>query len=127
MAAKSTRQVPVQGDSIEDQAQQQTGKQVRLRVDHTGMSTNYANAFKTNATSEEVIVDLGLNMVVPNPQAKQEGEVVGDILFQVNNRLILNYYTAKRLALSLGQLVRAYEEKFGELKLNAAERMEGEK
>ena len=122
MADKPTRQVPVEGDSVEDQAKQQTGKQVRLRVDHTGMSTNYANAFKTNATSEEVIIDLGLNMVVPNPQGKQEGEVVGDILFQVNNRLILNYYTAKRLALSLGQLVRGYEEKFGELKLNAADR-----
>jgi len=122
VADKPTRQVPVQGDSVEDQAQQQTGKQVRLRVDQTGMSTNYANAFKANATSEEIIIDLGLNMVVSNPQTKQEGEVVGDILFQVNNRLILNYYTAKRLALSLGQIVRGYEEKFGELKLNAADR-----
>ncbi len=119
--ADEPRQVPVEGDSVEDQAKQQTGKQVRLRVDHTGMGTTYANAFKTNATSEEVIVDLGLNMVVPNPQGSG-GEIVGDILFQVNNRLILNYYTAKRLALSLGQIVRGYEEKFGELKLNVADR-----
>lgn len=120
MADKS-KQVPVEGDSVEDQARQQTGKQVRLRVDHTGMNTTYANAFKTNATSEEVIIDLGLNMVVPNPQG-QSGDIAGDILFQVNNRLILNYFTAKRLALSLGQLVRGYEEKFGELKLNVADR-----
>ena len=119
--ADDTRQVPVQGDSLEEQAQQQTGKQVRLRVDQSNMGTTYANAFKTNATSEEVIVDLGLNMVVPNPQ--QEGsDVAGDILFQINNRLILNYYTAKRLALSLGQIVRGYEEKFGEVKLNVADR-----
>ena len=124
--ADQPRQVPVQGDSIENQAQQQTGKQVRLKVDHTGMGTTYANAFKTNATSEEVIVDLGLNMVVPNQQAAA-GDVAGDILFQVNNRLILNYYTAKRLALSLGQIVRGYEEKFGELKLNVAERAKDEK
>ena len=122
-----SRQVPVEGDSVEGQAQQQTGKQVRLRVDQSKMDTNYANAFKTNATSEEIIVDLGLNMVVNNPQAKQENDVAGDILFQVNNRLILNYYTAKRLALSLGQLVRGYEEKFGELKLNAAERVNEKK
>lgn len=121
--ADEPRQVPVQGDSIEDQAKQQTGKQVRLRVDQSNMGTTYANAFKTNATSEEVIVDLGLNMVVPNPQA-QGGDVAGDILFQINNRLILNYYTAKRLALSLGQIVRGYEEKFGELKLNVADRAE---
>ncbi len=121
--ADKTRQVPVQGDTVEDQAKQQTGKQVRLRVDHTGMGTTYANAFKTNATSEEVIIDLGLNMVVPNPQAQDEPEIAGDILFQVNNRLILNYYTAKRLTLSLGQLVRGYEEKFGELQLSAADRV----
>ena len=120
--ADEPRQVPVQGDSVEDQAKQQTGgKQVRLKVDHTGMGTTYANAFKTNATSEEVIVDLGLNMVVPNPQG-QDADVAGDILFQVNNRLILNYYTAKRLALSLGQIVHGYEEKFGELKLNVSDR-----
>ncbi len=120
--AEDSRQIPVQGDSVENQAQQQTGgKQVRLRVDQSNMSSSYANAFKTNATSEEVIVDFGLNMVVPNPQA-QSSDVAGDILFQVNDRLILNYYTAKRLALSLGQIVRGYEEKFGELKLNAADR-----
>lgn len=120
--ADEPRQVPVQGDSVEDQAKQQTGgKQVRLKVDHTGMTTNYANAYKTNPTSEEVIVDLGLNMVVPNPQG-QDAEIAGDIIFQVNNRLIINYYTAKRLALSLGQIVRGYEEKFGELKLSASDR-----
>jgi hypothetical protein len=111
----------VQGDSVEDQAKQQTGRQVRLRVDQSDMGTTYANAFKTNATSEEVIVDLGLNTVVPSPQGK-DADVAGEILFQINNRLILNYYTAKRLALSLGQLVRGYEEKFGELKLNVADR-----
>ncbi len=118
--ADESRQVPVQGDTLEDQAKQQTGKQVRLRIDTSGMGTTYANAFKTNATSEEVIVDLGLNTVVPNAQGQDD--VAGEILFQVNNRLILNYYTAKRLALSLGQLVRGYEEKFGELKLNVADR-----
>ena len=121
--ADEPRQVPVQGDTPEDQAQQQTGKQVRLRVDQSNMGLTYANAFKTNATSEEVIVDLGLNIVVPNPQGPG-ADVAGEILFQVNNRLILNYYTAKRLALSLGQLVRGYEEKFGELKLNVADRIQ---
>jgi len=120
--ADESRQVPVQGDTPEDQAQQQTGQQVRLRVDQTGMTTNYANAFKTNATSEEVIVDLGLNTVVPNPQGK-DADVAGDILFQINNRMVLNYYTAKRLALSLGQIVRGYEEKFGELNLNVSDRV----
>lgn len=125
--ADKTRQVPVQGDSTQGQTPQQAGKQVRLRVDYTGMSTTYANAFKTNATSEEVIIDLGLNMVVPTAQSQGDPEVAGDILFQVSNRLIVNYYNAKRLALSLGQVVRAYEEKFGELKLTPADRAKDSK
>lgn len=119
--ADESRQVPVQGGTLEDQAKQQTGQQVRLRIDQSGMSTNYANAYRTNATSEEVILDFGMNTVSPTPQG-QDSDVAGEILFQVNSRLVLNYYTAKRLALSLGQLVRGYEEKFGELKLNVADR-----
>ncbi len=117
--ADKTRQVPVQEEAANQQ--QEGGRQLRLRVDQSKVTTTYANAFKTNATQEEVIIDLGLNMVMP-PQQGQDPNVAGEILFQVNNRLILNYYNAKRLALSLGQIVRSYEEKFGELKLNPADR-----
>ena len=113
--------------SIEAQAQQQTGKQqVRLRIDQRDMHSSYANAFRTNATAEEVIVDFGLNQVVSAPrqtdQSKQDDEPTGEIVFQLSNRVILNYYSAKRLVLTLGQLIRRYEEQFGELKLNVADR-----
>ncbi len=121
------------GPEVDSQAQEQTGRQqVRLRIDERNMTTNYANAFRTNAMAEEVMLDFGINLVVPNPQAQQGGQAgqqsgqqqpQADIVFQANNRLILNYYAAKRLAISLGQVVRRHEEQFGELKLNAAERM----
>jgi hypothetical protein len=113
---------------VEAQAQQQTGtQQVRLRIDDHDMTTIYSNAFRTNTTAEEIILDFGMNVVVPAqraPGAEAAGaEPAGDILFRLNNRVVMNYYTAKRLALLLGQLVRRHEEQFGELKLNAAERM----
>jgi len=112
---------------VDAQAREQTGsQQVRLRLDDRDMTTMYANAFRTNTSAEEVIVDFGMNLVVPaqQPQSGSAGnnEPAGDILFKLSNRVVMNYYTAKRLALLLGQVVRRYEDRFGELKLNAAER-----
>ena len=113
--------------SPETQAGQQTGQQVRVKIDDAGMHTNYANAFRTNVTAEEVIVDLGLNQVFMNRQAGQPADAAqpaGEIQFQITERLIMNYYTAKRLAITLSQIIRRYEDRFGDLKLNAADRVQ---
>ena len=102
---------------IEEQAREQTGqKQVRLRVDEREMRSSYANAFRTNGTAEEVMVDFGLNLVGPAQQEQPE------IIFKINERIILNYYSAKRLAITLSQLIRRHEDQFGELELDVAKR-----
>ena len=103
---------------IEEQAREQTGqRQVRLRVDEREMSTSYANAFRTNGTAEEVMVDFGLNLVGPTQEKDQP-----EIIFKINDRIILNYYSAKRLAITLSQLIRRHEDQFGELELDVAKR-----
>lgn len=108
---------------IEEQAQQQTGQQqVRLRVDERDMGTNYANAFRTNGTAEEVMLDFGVNLV---GQAGQGAEAQPEIMFKVTNRIIMNYYSAKRLAITLSQLIRRHEDQFGQLELNVANRQKG--
>ncbi|KPJ56089.1 MAG: hypothetical protein AMS16_03015 [Planctomycetes bacterium DG_58] len=109
-----------QGDKpIEEQAREQTGqRQIRVGMDERNMKTSYANAFRTNATAEEVMLDFGLNVV--NPAREQEGQP--DIIFQVNERVILNHYSAKRLAITLSQLIRRHEEQFGELELDVSKR-----
>lgn len=99
------------------QAEQQTGQQVRLRVDERTMTSTYANAFRTNGTAEEVMLDFGVNLMVPAAQGQQP-----EIVFQVNNRVIMNYYSAKRLAITLSQLIRRHEDEFGELQLDVAQR-----
>ena len=113
-------------EQVDEQAREQTGQQqVRLRINETDIKTSYANAFRTNCSAEEVIVDFGMNMVVPNPEARKSNasnQPAGEITFHVNDRVIMNYYTAKRLAVLLGNIVRQYEKGFGELKLNAADR-----
>jgi len=111
----------VNQDVVENQAREQTGQQqVRLRMDERDMTTSYANAFRTNGTAEEVMLDFGLNLV--SPAAGQQDRP--EILFQVKNRIVMNYYSAKRLAITLGQLIRRHEEQFGELELDMRKRQQ---
>ncbi len=57
-----------------ERVEQQPGQQqVTLRVDESKMASSYANAFRTHATAEEVILDFGLNL--PGAQQVNEGIV----------------------------------------------------
>lgn len=133
MAKNSDRKSVEPPELVEQQAQQQTGQQqIRLRVDEREMNTSYANAFRTNGTAEEVLLDFGLNLVAPasTPPEGEGGEAAAqpqpEILFKVNDRVILNYYSAKRLAITLSQLIRRHEEQFGELEMDVSKRRQGE-
>ena len=109
---------------VEDQAREQTGqRQVRLRVDEREMSSCYANAFRTNGTAEEVMLDFGMNLVNPAPGGQEAQSA--EIIFRISDRVIMNYYSAKRLAITLSQLIRRHEEQFGELELDVAKRTKG--
>ena len=90
------------------QAGQQQGVQVVL--DEREMRTVFSNAYRIHTTAEEVVVDFGFNMANPNPQGGQQ-----QLLFKVSDRVIMSYSNVKRLAASLQQLVRRYEQQFGEL------------
>jgi hypothetical protein len=92
-------------------------RQVQLRIAEQDMTTSYANAFRTNATPEEVVMDFGLNLPA---QAAKGGEPQMD--FRLNQRVILNYYSAKRLAMALSRLIHHHEEQFGVIELDAGKR-----
>ena len=66
------------------------------------------------------MLDFGINVISPTAQQKPKDQP--EIIFQVNERVILNYYTAKRLAITLSQLIRRHEDQFGELELDVAKR-----
>ena len=108
---------------IEEQVQDQIGqKQIRVRIDERNLQTSYASGFRPIASAEEVMLDFGLNLIRPSTQQQGKREIV----FQANNRIILNYYCAKRLTLALGHIIRRFEQEFGELELNAAKRRTGQ-
>ncbi|MEX0655291.1 MAG: DUF3467 domain-containing protein [Phycisphaeraceae bacterium] len=110
--------------------EQSGGRRVRLRIDERNLSTSYTNAFRSRTSLEEVILEFGLNLVQP-AHRKTDADTAGtegggtdatEMLFQVNDRLIMNYATAKRLALTLTQIIQRYEQQIGEIKLPSADR-----
>ncbi len=92
--------------------QQAQGQQIQLRIDESKMSTTYANTIRTSTTADEVVMDFGMNLPVPG----QDNQPM--LQFSVGSRVIMNWQGAKRLAITLGQVVRQYEERAGEIQLN---------
>jgi hypothetical protein len=90
-------------------ASQQPG--MHVMVDERDLKIHYSNSYRILTTADEVIIDLGFNMPDPSPrQGQQQG-----LLLKITDRVVMNYINAKRLALSLQQLVKRYEQQFGEL------------
>ena len=111
------------GENPEEQVRQQTGQQqVRLRIDERNLESTYCNAFRTHPTADEVMIDFGINVVNP---AQQEGGQP-EIVLQLKDRVFMNFYTAKRLAITLSQVIRRHEEAFGELELDVNKRRTGQ-
>jgi len=91
--------------------QPQQERQIQLRIDESKMATTYANTIRTSTMPDEMVMDFGINMPMPT----QDGQ--GVLVFAVGSRVIMNWSAAKRLAISLGQAVRQFEEANGEIKL----------
>jgi hypothetical protein len=109
--------------TIEEQGREQTGqKKIRVRIDERNLQTNYVSGFRPTITAEEVILDFGLNLIRPAGNQEEPYEVI----FQTSSRLIMSYFSAKRLAVALAQIIRQYEQQFGQVELNAAKRRTGQ-
>ncbi|MDQ7014337.1 MAG: DUF3467 domain-containing protein [Planctomycetota bacterium] len=92
---------------------EQDTRQIQLRIDESKMTSTYANTIRTSSTQDEVVLDFGMNL----PVQGQNNEPA--LLFSVGSRVIMNWPAAKRLAISLGQVIRQYEERNGEIKIQA--------
>lgn len=75
----------------------------------------YSNFARVTATPEEVIVDFALN---PNPFVQGKYEV------KINQRLIMNFYTAKRLCRALVATLQRIESSFGSIELDVQRRVQ---
>ncbi len=90
---------------------------VRIELDDTGVDGLYSNLCRVSSTPEEVILDLALN---PNPMGASVQKI------RVAQRVILNHFTAKRLAALLTATVQRHEQVFGRLETDIRKRVQGE-
>jgi hypothetical protein len=89
---------------------------VQMLVDERELRTIYVNGYRIFTAAEEVVIDMGFNMANPNvnPQQQQQQQQQ-QLLFKVTDRIVMSYMNAKRLAMSLSQLIKRYEQQFGEI------------
>lgn len=83
------------------------------KIDETNLASSYANFCRVTGTPEELIVDFGLN-------AQSIGTYEEAV--ELTQRVVLNYFTAKRLMQALGASVARHESVFGELETNVLKR-----
>ena len=89
-------------------------QQVQQVIEPTDLEPLYANFARVSGLPEEMILDFGLN-----PQAAG-GQPVP---VKVSQRLVVNYYTAKRLWMALGAFLQRHEQAFGEIQIDVNKRI----
>jgi hypothetical protein len=78
-------------------------------TDTTNISTVYTNFCRVSVTPEELILDFGLNtQVQPNPAEP----------IRLSHRVVMNFFTAKRLMNALLGVVSQHENAYGVLELD---------
>lgn len=86
----------------------------QVQVDDKNVIALYANFCRVTGSPEELIIDFGLN---PQPVGIPRDPI------EVKQRIIVNYYTAKRLLSALHMSVRRHEEVFGVLETDIQKRI----
>ncbi len=83
--------------------------QTTIRWNGANMRTTYANVCNVSSSREEVTLLFGTN------QSWHAGQK--ELTVELSDRILLNPYAAKRLALLLNHTVAEYEKHFGEVVL----------
>jgi|694.fasta_scaffold08600_2 hypothetical protein len=86
----------------------------QVEVNDQKAVASYANFCRVTGTPEELIVDFGLNKNM-NPEP---GEPI-----EISQRLIVNFFTAKRLLAALHMAVSRHEVAFGPLETDVQKRV----
>ena len=90
--------------------------QVQFQVDTAGMASTYTNWYRVTGTPEELILDFGLN--------PQMGQIPTEAI-KLTQRLVMNFWTAKRLLGALQFAVQRHESFFGVLEVDVQKRVRG--
>ncbi|MGQ0635936.1 MAG: DUF3467 domain-containing protein [Planctomycetaceae bacterium] len=99
-----------------DQAQApgQPVQAIQPTIEPETLEPIYTNFARVTGSPEELILDFGLNtQPIGNP----------NLPVKVSQRLVMNYYTAKRLFMTLGVSLQRHEATFGVLETDIGKRV----
>jgi hypothetical protein len=92
----------------------QAPAQAQFSVDTTTLHAAYANFCRVTGTPEELVLDFGLNtQMTPVPSEP----------VKLTHRLVMNYFTAKRLLGALHMAVQQHENMYGVLETDIQKRI----
>ncbi|MEO1615363.1 MAG: DUF3467 domain-containing protein [Planctomycetota bacterium] len=94
--------------------QAQTQQPVQVQVNDDKALATYANFCRVTGSPEELIVDFGLN---PQPIGVPKDPI------EVKQRIIVNFFTAKRLLAALQMSIARHEAVFGVLETDINKRV----
>lgn len=86
----------------------------QIQIDDDNVNAAYANFCRVTGTPEELIIDFGLN---PQPMGVPTAPI------PVNQRIVTNFYTAKRLLHALSMTIQRHEAAFGTLETDVQKRL----
>jgi len=113
----------VTAEAQEDTGQEETAaeapaaappQRVAVQVDDSEATCAYANFCRVTGSPEELIIDFALN---PQPMGVPSGAI------DIDQRVVMNYYTAKRLLAALQMSVQRHEAVFGVLETDINKRV----
>jgi hypothetical protein len=97
-----------------EEAQGQRLQPVQVQVKDDNAIACYANFCRVTGSPEELIIDFGLN---PQPIGVPKDPI------RVQQRIIINFFTAKRLLAALNMSVQRHEAVFGVLETDINKRV----
>ena len=124
--AKDKEDAPVEEVAAEETAAEETAaeetaqeapaarQRVAVQVDDSGSSCSYANFCRVTGSPEELIIDFALN---PQPMG------VPSEAIDIDQRVVMNYYTAKRMLAALQMSIQRHEAVFGVLETDINKRV----
>jgi len=113
---QSTAKTRSDGDPAAGSPEQDQAQRARIEVNDKNAVCLYANFCRVTGTPEELILDFGLN-------AQPFGVPTEPV--QVKQRIVTNYFTAKRMLQALHLSVQRHEQAFGVLETDVQKRVIG--
>jgi len=101
-------------ETTPEQASQQPAARQQIQIDDSKALALYANFCRVTGTPEELIIDFGLN---PQPFGVPAEPI------PVTQRIITNFYTAKRMLAALQISLQRHEQVFGVLETDVQKRV----